>query len=90
MELDHDVHAVAHALADLLERPERRLQFFGADVQPAIPFGRAIERRTGEPPLIASAMTGQGMDAVLDAVLDALGLLDASEKPATEKGWSPL
>ena len=49
---------------------------------------RAIERRTGVPPLVASAMTGEGMDAVLGAVLAELR---PASKPADSEGrWSPL
>lgn len=49
---------------------------------------RAIERRTGVPPLVAAAMTGEGVDAVLAAVLAELR---PAEKPSSkEAGWSPL
>jgi GTP-binding protein len=49
---------------------------------------KAIERRTGTPPLIASAMTRQGVDAVLDTVLAAFE--PDTAKPAAPAGWSPL
>ena len=49
---------------------------------------KAIERRTGVPPLLASSMTGEGMDGVLNALLDELWPSGAPRK--TEGGWSPL
>ncbi len=57
---------------------------------------RAIQRRTGSAPLIASAMTGDGLDCVLDAVLDRLSPaggqsgLAARDGPGGSAGWSPL
>ncbi|MFN3370612.1 MAG: GTPase ObgE [Sphingomonadaceae bacterium] len=55
---------------------------------------RAIERRTGSKPLVASAMTGDGMDAVLDAILAHLGPggaeATANRRDTPEPGWSPL
>ncbi|PZU47688.1 MAG: GTPase ObgE [Sphingomonas sp.] len=49
---------------------------------------KAIERRTGVPPLLASSMTGEGMDGVLNALLDELW--PSGEPRKTEGGWSPL
>ncbi len=51
---------------------------------------RAIERRTGQKPIVVSAMTGAGMEAVLDAVLDALGVADAKVPASGDESWSPL
>ena len=49
---------------------------------------RAIERRTGVPPLVASSMTGAGMEAVLNALAEELW--PRGEAVKTEGGWSPL
>ena len=49
---------------------------------------RAIERRTGVPPLVASAITGDGMDSVLAAVLAELQ--PAQKAADSQAGWSPL
>ncbi|MCG2842672.1 GTPase ObgE [Sandaracinobacter sp. RS1-74] len=49
---------------------------------------RAIERRTGLPPLVASAMTGEGMEAVLAAVLAEMRPGENAADKQT--GWSPL
>ena len=49
---------------------------------------RAIERRTGVPPLVASSMTGAGMEAVLNALAEELW--PRGEAAKTEGGWSPL
>ena len=50
---------------------------------------RAIERRTGVAPLVISTMTGEGVDAVLGAVLRELRP-DHQPADAEEAGWSPL
>lgn len=50
---------------------------------------KAIERRTGVPPLVASAMTGAGMEGVLNVVLAEV-FPEQSEKGASGAGWSPL
>src|SRR5687768_6247863 len=44
VELDHDVHAVAHGRTDLPEGLERLLQVFQGDVQPVRGLGVRIER----------------------------------------------
>jgi GTP-binding protein len=49
---------------------------------------RAIERRTGVPPLVASSMTGAGMEGVLNALAEELW--PRGEAAKTEGGWSPL
>ena len=49
---------------------------------------KAIERRTGVPPLLASSMTGEGMEGVLNALLDELW--PSGEPRKAEGGWSPL
>src|SRR5438876_11494385 len=43
MELDHDVHPIAHRLANLFERLDRLLHLGGGDVQTAILLRRRIE-----------------------------------------------
>lgn len=49
---------------------------------------RAIERRTGLPPLVISAMTGEGVDSLLSVVLRELGVTAVEAAEAAE--WSPL
>jgi GTP-binding protein len=60
-----------------------------ASTQKIAAVSRAVERRTGAPPLVASAMTGAGMEAVLDAILAELFPAEARDG-AAEGGWSPL
>jgi GTP-binding protein len=63
-----------------------------ADARRISAISRAIERRTGEPPLVVSAMTRDGIDAVLDLVLARLNLapMAGDAAPTAEAGWSPL
>jgi GTP-binding protein len=49
---------------------------------------RAIERRTGVAPLVASSMTGAGMEGVLNALADELWPRHGAV--GTEGGWAPL
>lgn len=52
---------------------------------------RAIERRTGEPPLQISSTTGDGITSVLDTVLDALNQGRKPKSAAAEPvAWSPV
>ena len=48
---------------------------------------RAIERRTGVPPLVASSMTGAGMEAVLNALAGFEGNVDANGQRGKVGGW---
>jgi GTP-binding protein len=63
-----------------------------ADARRIGTISRAIERRTGQPPLVISAMTRDGLEALLDAVLAKLSLDPRPAAPAggAEAGWSPL
>jgi GTP-binding protein len=60
-----------------------------ASTQKIAAVSKAIERRTGTPPLVAAAMTGQGMEAVLDTILTEL-FPPETRAEAREGGWSPL
>ncbi len=59
-------------------------------------ISRAIERRTGEAPMPISAMTRQGLEALLDTVLARLqlepkeGAGEAGADSGRDGGWSPL
>jgi len=57
-------------------------------------IGRAIARRTDEPPLVISAMTREGIEPLLDLILERLQLqaksAAASVFPDSGSGWSPL
>lgn len=50
---------------------------------------RAIARRTGSEPLVISAHSGQGIEALLDRLIDVTQV-EASEKTDEAGGWSPL
>ena len=53
----------------------------------ANPAARAFARQK---PIVVSAMTGLGVETVLDAVLDALGVADAQVPVSGDESWSPL
>ncbi|MGL6044519.1 MAG: Obg family GTPase CgtA, partial [Sandaracinobacteroides sp.] len=59
-----------------------------ATTQKIAAVSRAIERRTSEPPQIASAMTGAGMPALLDMILEQL--FPEAATAQSDAGWSPL
>jgi GTP-binding protein len=77
--------------AGLAEKPELVVLSKGdlADGRKLAASARAIARRTGAEPMVASAVSGAGLEAVLDAVLAALHPAPA-EAAAAEAGWSPL
>ncbi|TPE64610.1 GTPase ObgE [Sandaracinobacter neustonicus] len=76
--------------AGLEEKPEIVVlsKIDTATPQKIAAVSRAIERRTGVPPLLASSMTGEGMEGVLNALADELW--PRNEAKTTEGGWSPL
>ena len=69
-----------------------------ADGRRIATISRAIERRTGEAPLVMSAMTREGLDQLLDHIIERLQL-EPKPRPASAApdaapgsggGWSPL
>lgn len=80
--------------ADLEDKPEIVVlsKSDTADGRRISAVSRAIERRTGEKPLVASAMTGDGMAQVLDAIFERLFPADTGngDKKGDKDGWSPL
>jgi GTP-binding protein len=53
---------------------------------------RSLEKAGAPTPLVISAPTGSGMDALLDTIVERLGpeARQSEEAQATEKNWSPL
>ena len=52
---------------------------------------KALAKVSGVEPLVISAATGDGIDALLDSVTERLGSeVQAQEEPEAEKAWSPL
>ena len=82
--------------AGLAEKPELVIlsKADTADKRRIATVSRAIERRTGQAPLLVSAMTGEGMEQALDMVLQRLGLmadaLVSEEEAVAGTHWSPL
>ena len=76
--------------AGLADKPEMVVltKIDAADGRQLANARRSIERRTGKPPVEISTMTGAGLDALLDQLIELVGIVrqSADEKP----GWSPL
>ena len=54
-------------------------------------LARKLAKVSGVEPMVVSAATGDGLDPLLDAILDAVGGEKESEAEALdEKPWSPL
>jgi GTP-binding protein len=55
---------------------------------------RALEKASGQPVLLVSAATGEGLDAAVDQLMGAIDRSKREETPAEEQGqekpWSPL
>ncbi len=65
-----------------------------ADARRIGTISRAIARRTGEAPLVISAMTREGIEPLLDLILEILHLegkpVSPAATPEAGSGWSPL
>jgi GTP-binding protein len=75
--------------AGLDEKPELVVlsRVDAADRRAVANAARAIERRTGEPPLLLSAHSGEGLDTLLDRLVAVAGRARPEAAPAQ---WSPL
>jgi len=52
---------------------------------------KALEKATGEPVFAVSAPIEEGLEPLLDAVIERLGTADEDRKAAAAEGsWSPL
>lgn len=77
--------------AGLAEKPEIVVlsKTDAADGRAIANARRAIERRAGTPPLAVSALTGAGLDALLDRLVELAGRAAPGTAPAAG-AWSPL
>jgi GTP-binding protein len=78
-DLETKAEVVALSRGDLVERKQ------------AAKIGRALRKAAGVEPQLISAATGDGLEALLDSIIEKLGIAPAepAEEPA-EKAWSPL
>jgi GTP-binding protein len=61
------------------------------DDELAAALAAELAEESGRPVFIVSGATGDGVDAILDAILPALGAIKReSVGEAEEPGWSPL
>jgi GTP-binding protein len=61
------------------------------DSKQAAKVGRALKKAAGVEPMVFSAMTGEGVEALLDQIIEKLGLPAARpQEEAKDEAWSPL
>ena len=80
--------------ADLADKPEI-VALSRADLVDAKPLAKvkkAVDKASGGNAIPISAPTGQGIETLLDAIVERLGSVHAkeSEELADEGSWSPL
>ena len=76
--------------ADLIDKPEILAlnKIDAVDPKQVAKIAKKLAKAAGTEPLLLSGASGEGVDAALDRIVDALGPLTPKKDEAEE--WSPL